>query len=674
MGFEAPLALLALAAAALPIVAHLLRRQDLPVRKLATVKLLERAQASSRRRVRIVDLLLMIVRILLIALFAFALAGPFAKVSLAYGDGTVASIVLVIDDSMSMAGRGDPSLLARARERAEAIVESLPEGSEVAIVLAGAPARVHLARTAELAAAERALEDAGGASARGTDLTTALALAERELAGARHAARHVVLLSDFAAHGELTDASIPAGLEVRVENLGEDAPTRNAAVVDARATPDPTTPGRASVAIEIRAQEMNGDTIDVVLRRGGEELARQGVLIAENGARTILHARVDPADPGAEGSIEVEDAIATDNARGVLLRAPTGVRVLVVDGDPAPIPGAERSRFFVRAIDLAPEEGGALTRRRIDPETLAAMDPSEADVLVLANVPVPSERVVEKLREHVEHGGGLWIAPGDQFDARAYVARFGDLLPASPRAAPMAEVGGPYATPDNAILPAGTSGLEQTQTRRRLTFESIDPEANVVLTFGDGTPALLVARRGDGRVAMLATSLSDDWSDLPLRPGYLPLVATLLRHLAPSGSGPSTAIAPATPVALTPPAGTTRVRVLRPDGQPIDHNGDAPFRVTETEAAGVYRVQVASRSSALHEEARFAFVVGPPPEESDLTAGEVPESARGSDDDQTSAAFVHRPLAPWLFLFVGLFAIMEAALRMRAGQLARRAA
>ncbi len=523
MGFETPLALLALAAAGLPIVAHLLRRQDLPARRLPTIALLRRAEASSKKRVRLVDLLLLIVRVLLIGLAAMALAKPFVRVGLAYGDGSVASVAIVVDDSMSMAGRGEPSLLDRAVDRAVEVVESLPRGSEVAVVLAGKPARILVARTDERGATARALDDARGSSARGTDLAGAIELAERELAGARFSERRLLVLTDGAANAGLSDVRLPSGVDVSFERIGDDGPVPNAAVVDARALPDPTTPGRFSIAVEVRAWEMDGQARSVVLERAGEELARQPFTIVEGGARVTLHASLDPENPAATVRLGgEEDALPADDARGVAIREPAGARILVVEGDAGPTRGNDGARFLARAIDLAPPEGGALTRRQVDPETLAAMDASDADVIVLANVPAPSPRVAARLREHVERGGGLLIAPGAHFDSRAYLARLGELLPAHPRAATAAEIGGPHVARGTTLLPEGSTGLDEAHTRRRIGFDDVAPNAETQLVFDDGAPALLVASHGDGKVALLATTLDDAWTDLPYRPGYLP--------------------------------------------------------------------------------------------------------------------------------------------------------
>jgi hypothetical protein len=462
---------------------------------------------------------------------------------------------------------------------------------------------------------------------------------------------------------------------LRVERLGAEAPTANAAIVEARATPDPTTPGRVSVAVEIRARELDGRALELVLRRGDEELARQPVQIAEGGARATMHATLDPENAAAELVIEADDALTTDDRRGVLLRAPAGARVLVVEGD-RPASAVFGARFLARALELAPEDGGALTHRRVDPETFATMELGDVDVVVLSNVPAPSPRVAERLADHVERGGGLLIAPGDNFDARAYAARLGALLPARPTAARDEDLPGPHVVPGTELLPEGATGLEQTHTRRRIGLDDVAATAERLLQLGDGSPALLLVQRGDGRVALLTTTLDDAWTDLPYRPGYVPLLASVLRRLAPTGRAPQSAVLPGAPVAIEAPAGAVRLEIVAPDGERHAFTGDAlrgRIELDATREPGAYRVQVAARDRALSEEPRLAFVVAPPPEESDLTAGTLPADAEPSEAS-AAGSVVHRPLAPWLLLLVGVLAVAEAALRLRAGQLSRRPA
>ena len=46
----------------------------------------------------------------------------------------------------------------------------------------------------------------------------------------------------------------------------------------------------------------------------------------------------------------------------------------------------------------------------------------------------------------------------------------------------------------------------------------------MVLRYENGAPALVEAEVGRGRVLLLTTTVDREWTDLPIRPGFLPLV------------------------------------------------------------------------------------------------------------------------------------------------------
>lgn len=160
MGLSAPLALLAAALVGLPIAAHLVRRADVERRVLPTVALLRRVVVRDRRRARITEPWLLALRIAAVVLAVLALSGPFVVDRLAYGDGSALSVVLVVDDSASMARalEGDRSALDEARERARDVIRSVGEGSEIALVAAGSPPRLLVPRSPDRDAALAALE------------------------------------------------------------------------------------------------------------------------------------------------------------------------------------------------------------------------------------------------------------------------------------------------------------------------------------------------------------------------------------------------------------------------------------------------------------------------------------------------------------------------------------
>jgi len=668
MGFETPLALLGLAAVVIPIAAHLMRRRDLPTVDLPTIDLLLRARAESRRRLRLVDLLLLIARVLFLVLLVLALSAPFVHARLSWGDGRQASVAIVIDDSMSMSRRaGTETALAEALARARSIVESLPEGSEVALVLAGAPARVAWPRSEDLDGASEKLTAVEGDTARGTDMAAAVSMAVRELAGAQHDQRQVVVLTDGASHAGLGEIERDElDVDVVLERFGNASATANRAVTSALAVPDPTTPGQASVQIEVRSYGGGEDTVQVALTHRGERLAERTIDIHGGVGRTVMHAPMrDSGDPTAEVVIDGTDALAVDDRRAVLLRPPIATSVLLVDGDPHESRSRDEVGYATRALE-ASNSTHPLSHRTVDASTLDTLDLTGTDVIVLANVPVPVAATAARLIEHVGAGGGLLIAAGDHVEPRAYWARMAELLPARPRAvdAPTPSVGLVTDGSDRIVRP-GERGLGAVRTRRRLLLERPAPDSEVALSFTDGAPALVLGRHGEGRTALLATTLDDAWSDLPYRPGFLPLLVRLLEGISSRPQVRDEPVQPGAAVAVAPPPRASRMVVIDPKGDEHDIDVQDPRPFTHTAMAGAYRVLVATSAEPLADDPRSAFVVVPPAAESDLAPAPLPDLGERARAEGQSGATVRRPLAAWFFLAAGLMVVAEAVLRSR---------
>jgi hypothetical protein len=69
-------------------------------------------------------------------------------------------------------------------------------------------------------------------------------------------------------------------------------------------------------------------------------------------------------------------------------------------------------------------------------------------------------------------------------------------------------------------------GLLSTRFYRYALFEgdSQGVQTDVLATMDDGAPVFLAARRGKGRVFVAASTVDRDWSDLPIRTSFLPLM------------------------------------------------------------------------------------------------------------------------------------------------------
>ena len=607
MGLGLPLALLAAIAIVLPIAAHLARRRDLPRVDFPALALLERAKSESRQRLRVKDRGLLALRSLIVMLLASAAAAPFLWSAGAFGDGQVSSLAIVIDDSMSMQRGFD-----EARRRARRAIDTLPAGSEVALVAAGEPARILQPLSDDLDAARLVLAGMNE-SARGTDLIGSARLTSHVLASAEQIPR-VLALSDFPEESE--SAAWPRGAELAFERI---EPVRqNTAVVDATIAPNPTLPGTYSVRAVLIGP---AGPLTVALSAGDDVLVEKTLSLSNEGRTSVLLAASLPDDvPSLRVIAQTppDEAITLDDERVLLLGAAT-LRVLLIDGDPA----RQELRFVTRALDAAPRlpGGGRIRYQTIDIDRLPSTPLADFDVVLLANA-LASEDVLTRF---VEEGGGLFVAGGDRIGRGSMRS----LLPA--------HIGEPIA--GQVGVSDELAGLTAMSATKRVALDPLEG-ANVLLRWSDRSPALV---RND-RVAVFGSSLDDDWNDLPLQPGFVAFVHRTISSLGDARQLGGTYEAGA---AIPLSAGT---RIRGPSGESIV---DGVY--DQTGLPGLYTARTDDITSY--------FVVAAPPEESSFQPGALPSERRG---EATTGLRSKQPIASWIFFLFGLFLIADGVLRTRA--------
>jgi hypothetical protein len=334
---------------------------------------------------------------------------------------------------------------------------------------------------------------------------------------------------------------------------------------------------------------------------------------------------------------------------------------------------------------------------KVDATTLVGID-----VVVLANVARLDDAAAAALVSHVSAGAGLFIACGDQMDVDAWNRSLGAVLPAVLRGSKQQALLDDAAVDDVLGLSrfatehpvlrafAGSStdalpGLTRVRTRASMLVE---PDPNVVrpilARFSNDAPALMeraVGPRGQGRVLLLATSVDREWSDLPIRPGFLPLMEQVVLYLgrALDDGRPRTArVGEVRSIQLPPDADAATVTL--PDGRQVTVErgteagpaGSAPtdndVTFTDTTQVGLYGV--AARSG----DARTPlpgerFTVLMDPREMDLRhiddGGLKEVLPTGATIRRDRSDRPGEPLWPWLLLAAVAFLLVEATLVRR---------
>jgi len=671
MGFLAPLMLVGVTALAVPIAIHLIGRQRARVVRFAALDFLMATKRRTARKFRLRERLLLAVRAVACAAIAIALAKPYtscARKGPLVTRGPQAA-VLVIDDSFAAGYVVDGKPWMRsATDEARRILTQLGPEAELAIVRAAEGAdhpseltRDHLRLRDQLLALEP--------SARPADTTRALTRAAQLLAASSHVRKTVFLISLVARTGFRPD-DVPWGKDGPVLVVSELRPAQmpNFAVTGLRVDPDPGAASRG-VAFDAEVGNFSSEASKIELSLAiADRIVARGTLAVGPGERKTKHflAALPPGARAADAYVAIgDDPLATDDRRWVRASLRDRVRVLIVDGDPRTVRHDDEVFYVEAALRPGDREDSGTSVRVITGEELAGVEPKrrgtagaieldEFDVVILANVAaLPTERV-NVIADWVRAGGGILVAPGDHVDPAAYDRTMLPLLPQSLRDPIDTTWGAAPEERDSRALhlvkweadhpifrPFSKAAPELADARFfkiALLGPTTSPDRKVLARFTNGAAALVEASIGAGRTLLFTSTLDRDWNDLPIHPGFLPLLQQAVRHLARKHAAFGDTDHAVGSSVLLPTGDLKKLEVRGPDGIGAVFEGDrivgrSTVRFGRTERPGVYRVIGTDQTGSTHERDELGFVVNVDPRGSDITplpAAALPKSGTGS--------------------------------------------
>jgi hypothetical protein len=519
LSFLSPLFLAGAAAAAVPIVLHLLKREPEARVKFAAVRLIKQAPVEHTDRRRLRELLLLALRVTALVLLAIAFARPFV----ASGAAVVSTgiTVVALDTSYSLAA---PGRFDRAKQLAKQAIAKAPAGDLVGVVTFDDEAEIVTAPGSDRTLADDAVEQATtGYGA--TRYRTALSAASQHLTG-RHGT--IVVVTDLQESGwDAGDrASVPDGTTVEIVDVGAMPP--NLAVTAVRPLAD-------RVVATVHNGGPRPRDARVHLRIDGRSAGDATVAL---GANQSADATFAGAPRGVSAAVSVDDAegIQADNVRYAVIGAGGKPSVLVVTGSG----DVSRDAFYVQhaltagtaadsAFQVAGTSGAQLAGWSADRLT------PHAAVLLLSTRGL-ERHGRELLAAYAERGGGILIAAGPDVDGDVV----GDVLGAGstlriatvdgvkPAARALAPADGRHPVFQAFAGNPGSLGLVTFQNAARIGGAACQTLAR----FTTGDTALVECPAGEGRALVLASDLNGRWNDFPLHATFVPFLHESVRYLA----------------------------------------------------------------------------------------------------------------------------------------------
>jgi hypothetical protein len=525
------------AAAALPVVLHLLSRQRLQKIQFSSLMLLTRLEKSQMRRLKVRQLLLLILRTLAVLTLVFAFARPLLRNASTKLSNTQTAAVLIVDESASMSAMGNTGRrIDRARELGHRIVESFGPGDRLAALSdtgGAAPANFQYGHADWLA-----LIDSVSAGDGRSNLTEALLWARRTLDTVSTGAREVYLITDGQASAWQGAIARPDDdVKVYVASVGEELqPNRSVRSIDfGGALWVAHSPADLGVRVANAGAEIHDLPVSLFL--DGSRVAQNTVSIGRDDSETVT-LTIPDLEPGwHHGKVEISsDAWPKDNALYFAFEAAASLPVMVVGDDEA----------LLGPLNAALRPGpGARTPFQPDVSNAAKLgtdiDPGIGLVVLAGPASLPPS-AWDRLFDFVQAGGGLVVFPSANADRDNYSRYFlqrlwkaswvgrTDSLPARS-----------FVTLERPPVHALFQFLDQAVAFPEIRFRGtamLTPVANdaVRQRFSDRTPAMLEANLGRGRVVFFTGFASPSESDLVFHPVFVPIVQSVATYAARRGA------------------------------------------------------------------------------------------------------------------------------------------
>lgn len=528
--------LLGLLGVTLPVLIHLFARQKVKRIVFSTTVFLQQIQSKTMRRLRLRQLILLILRCLIILFLVLVFARPAIRSAMSRSGVSSSALAIIVDQSMSM---NRNNLFEKGMARIRSILALLNPQDEVVIIPTLGTQNEEMNDFQSQAAAVRELNRKNPTEERG-NYTKAIHNAIEKLAESTNINREIYLVTDlqesnFSPQGDSTSTAESEEPIFILPVLGE---TDNVAVTDGgieNTILQPNAPLHVFAQIQNFGQEDIEELLVRVSVRG--DVVAQRVIRIEKGETQRVVFQIAPTQGGwLWGSISLEtDVLLNDNVFYFSSKIPNQISVLLVGKRIID----NKSIQLALAESMADEGLYQVFSRESSGDWLEDLE--SFDVLILSNLerlgPVESNRI----EKFVNNGGGLIIFVGENVDLRnindhffvpVLKARLGNIVGSRTR-----DKG--YLTFQDieynhplfqGLFEKGKERIHSPRIYRatRLLGSGFYP----IITMSGGMPFLAEIPAERGKVFAIMTGIDPGWSNLVYSTFFAPLVSRCVSYAA----------------------------------------------------------------------------------------------------------------------------------------------
>ncbi len=640
-----PIFLYGLVATSIPLLIHLLNRRRLKTIRFPAVRFILLSQKRIKRNFRLRHWLILALRTCAVLILILILAHPFYQSGVGlFAGGAPLSSVIVLDNSLSMKLNQEGEDYSQAKEAARVLISSLREADQAALIPTNALDGQRIRIKGDKKTLLRGLDDIP-VSAGTADFSFALRKAY-ELLKEPSGQKAIWLITDMAQTGWNLLALSSMGeydpqIPLKIIKVGKNGGRPNATIKEIKIHEQGVAVGLPIHLDAVIVNFSNEEIKDVLVQLYLKDKKKEQRLVSLSPKEELtVGFDFSPEEPGSTtGYVELKKTGVVGNPIVYFtIHAREKLKVLIVDGDPRTSLVQSETFFLTRALNPGgSKDSSFFLPTVIIPESLNSVSLKSYQAIIFCNVAVIPDAILPRLRDYLLRGGGLFLFLGDRvrvddYNRKLFKApppilpnRLGDkrvLL------GPKGEEIGTIDATHPALKPLAGKFLETSLKSAKVNgyFRTRISSGSALLTLANGDPLLVEKKVGPGRVLLFTTAADLEWSDLPFKTVYLPLMQALVSYLSGNKRGSAdtgTTAGAARSFSFPSSYAGKSIRIIKPDDTKREtklladgERASAAFQ--ENNLAGIYRLSLRGRSQGqLPVPALYA--VNPPFLESRLT-------------------------------------------------------
>ncbi len=546
MTFLNPLVLFGLIGAAIPLIIHLLNLRKLQTIQFSTLTFLKELQQTKIRRLKLKQILLLIIRTLMVILIVLAFSRPALRDTVLGGIGahSLSTVLIILDDSFSMTPQDDEGeLFKQSKESALKILDLMKEGDEAYIIKLSNPESGELVPSSDIALVKTAIQESQISQIR-NPIEPALRLSSKILNESKNANKEIYIISDFqktlfehrqkpfdqtpSLFGKYTKFFLIEVGQKEIYNVGIDSVIVQTKIYEKNKPVNLTAIIKNYGSIELK-------NVVASLYLDGVRVAQSSLDLNAMGRASANFSAIPKRTGFLKGYVELEtDAVEFDNRRFFTINVPEKIGVTFISNP-------DESRFVKLALTATAAENSNLLFEINEflPSRFQVADMTKTDVLIVSNFTNLSQTDFQRIKLFVERGGGLILfAPENE-----QIQNYNGLLTLlsipfveSIRTANFTfkELDFDHPVFEGMFMKNKKDKEQRIDSPEIYTFaeRQTGRRGHSIISMSNGNPFLTEHKIGNGTVMLYSISPKLSWSNFPLKGIFAPIIYRSVHYTA----------------------------------------------------------------------------------------------------------------------------------------------